>query len=46
MYFFLIFNLFFPQLCRGKNSDRRAERALVPTKRGVPPQAECDKSEY
>ena len=27
--------MFLPQLCRGKNTIRRARRALAPTKRGV-----------
>ena len=39
-------NLFSPRRCRGESSLRRAERALAPTKRGVPPRAECDKREF
>ena len=38
--------LFFTGLCLGKNTMKaKRERALAPTKRGVPPKAACDKRE-
>ena len=40
------FQSFFSQLCRGKNTLRRAKRALAPTMRGVFRIAACDKREY